>query len=62
MKKISSGKIVTAVACVAVICGAAILWTVYKQKATERKLAEATKVRAESGDAKAQSSLASIYY
>ncbi len=50
-------KIAAPVTCVAVICGAAILWPVYKQEVIERKLAEAAKeyrVRAEQGDAQAQ--------
>ena len=45
------------VACLAVTCGAAILWSAYKEKAMERKLAEAAqeyRVRAERGDAEAQ--------
>jgi hypothetical protein len=57
-------KIAASVTCVAVICAAAILWPVYKQKATERKLAEAARVdrvRAEQGDAKAQHSLGVSY-
>jgi TPR repeat protein len=54
-------QIVVAVACVAVICGAAILWPVYKKKATERKLAEAATVHARQGDANAQYSLGNMY-
>jgi Sel1 repeat len=53
-------KIVTAVLCVAVICGAAITWLVH-----ERKLKEAASVcraSAEQGDAKAQYRLGSLYY
>ena len=53
-------KIVALVTCVAVICGAAILWPEYKKKATERKLAVAARVirvRAERGEADAQYSL-----
>src|SRR5438445_1061979 len=59
-------KIATPIACVAVICGAAIFWRVNKQKAIERKkLAEAVtgyKARAEKGDAEAQYGLAYMYY
>lgn len=55
-------KIAALVTCVAVIGAAAILWPVYKRNATERRLAEAARVRAEQGDAKAQSNLASMYY
>src|SRR5260370_42113148 len=54
-------KIAASVTCVAVICGAAILWPVYKEKATERKLAEAARLRAEQGDANAQYSLGNMY-
>jgi hypothetical protein len=38
-------KIAVSVTCVAVIGGAAILWPLYKEKATERKLAEARGAR-----------------
>lgn len=54
-------KIAVPVTCVAVICGAAILWPVYKEKATERKLAEAASVLAKQGDANAQYSLGNMY-
>jgi uncharacterized protein len=54
-------KIAIAAACIAVICGAAILWPVYKHKASERRLAEAARVRAEQGDAQAQYSLGVSY-
>jgi Sel1 repeat len=54
-------KIAASVTCVAVICGAAILWSVYKDKAAGRKLVEAAKVRAEQGEASAQYSLGSRY-
>jgi hypothetical protein len=50
-------KVAALVTCVAVICGAAIIWPVYKKKAMERKLAETARVyrvRAGQGDAKAQ--------
>lgn len=49
----------------AVICGAGIVWRVYKGRAYERKLAEAAslvRTRAEQGDAKAQHDLAGMYY
>ena len=52
------------VTCVAVIGGAAILWRVYKEKATERKLAEEVRVirvRAEKGEADAQYRLGLSY-
>src|SRR2546429_2366330 len=59
-------KIAIAIACVAVICGAAILWRVQRGKAVERKkLAEAaslSRTRAEQGDVRAQSELASMYF
>src|SRR5437870_13766576 len=59
-------KIAIAIACVAVICGAAILWRVQRGKAVERKkLAEAaslSRTRAEQGDARAQFEFASMYY
>jgi hypothetical protein len=48
-----------------VICGAGIVWRVYKGRAYERKLAEAVslvRARAEQGDAKAQHDLAGMYY
>jgi TPR repeat protein len=48
-----------------VLCGGAILWLVYKEKTTQRKLAEDAReyrVRAEQGNPKAQSNLASMYY
>jgi TPR repeat protein len=54
-------KIAASVAFVAVICGAAILWPVYKHKAAERKLAEAARVRADQGDAQAQYDLGVSY-
>src|SRR6266702_1426909 len=57
-------KMAAPVTCVAVICGAAILWPVYKKRAIERKLAEAARVdrvRAEQGDANAQYSLGVSY-
>jgi TPR repeat protein len=54
-------KIAASVTCVAVICGTAILWPVFKRRATERKFAQATRVRAEQGDANAQYSLAKMY-
>jgi hypothetical protein len=57
-------KIAASATCVVVICGAALLlWPVYKQKAIERKLAEAARecrIRAERGDADAEFRLAEI--
>jgi TPR repeat protein len=44
-----------------VIGAAAILWPVYRQKAAERKLVEAAKVRAGQGEANAQYSLGNRY-
>jgi Sel1 repeat len=58
-------KITVPVAFVAVICGAAITWQVYKAKADARRLAEdaeAFRVHAEQGDAKAQFKLGQMYY
>jgi TPR repeat protein len=57
----TSRKIAALLTCGAVICGAAILWPAYKKKTTERKLAVATNVRAERGDANAQYSLGNMY-
>jgi hypothetical protein len=57
-------KIAVSATCVVAICGAAILWPVYKQKVIERKFAEAAKecrVRAEQRDAEAQSRLGKMY-
>src|SRR6266496_4295844 len=57
-------KIAASVTCVAVICGAAIFWPVYKKKAIERELVEAAREyrgRAEQGDAKAEYSLGNSY-
>src|SRR5438477_7964199 len=54
-------KIAVPVTCVAVICGAAILWLVYKERATDRKLGEAASVLAKQGDANAQYSLGNMY-
>lgn len=48
--------------CIALICGAAILWPVYQRKVAERKLAGAAvemRVHAEQGEAKAQYALGS---
>jgi hypothetical protein len=53
------------ISCVALICGAAVTWHFVEARATERKFAEdakACRVRAEQGDAKAQSDLAGMYY
>jgi TPR repeat protein len=58
-------KIAATAACVVVICGSAILWPLYKEKALQRKLALTAKefgVRAEQGDPKAQFDLAFMYY
>jgi TPR repeat protein len=58
-------RIAAVVTCVVAICGAAILWRVYKEKATERKLAEAVRVirvRAEKGEADAQYHLGFSYH
>src|SRR6266699_6558525 len=58
-------KIAIAIACVAVICGAAILWSLHKEKAVEGKLAEdvtVCRVGAKQGDARAQFEFASMYY
>lgn len=58
-------KIATPVVCVVAICGAAIVWHVYKQKKFERKLTEAAgalRVPAEQGDAKAEYDLGHVYY
>src|ERR1039458_7921587 len=51
--------------CLAVICVAPMLWSAYKEKVVQRKLAESARqyrVRAEHGDADAQSRLGSVYY
>jgi TPR repeat protein len=61
----SARKIAAAVTGVAVIGAGAILWHVHKERAIERKFAEdarVCRVRAQQGDAKAQSKLASMYY
>ena len=58
-------RIAIAATCIAVIGAPAIVWWVYKEKAIEGKLAEdarLSRVRAEQGDAKAQSRLAFSYY
>lgn len=59
-------KIASPVLCVAMIGGAAVLWSVHnKAKANERKLADAAqacRVRAEQGDAKAEYDLSHMYY
>lgn len=50
--------------CVAVLCGAGVLWRAYSKKATERRLAatvQAVRVRAEQGEVKAQYDLANKY-
>ena len=58
-------KTAVAILCLAVICGAAVLWAAYKEKAIQRKLGEDARlyrVRAEQGDKDAQSRLGSVYY
>ena len=65
MRTTSFWKIATPAICGTVICGAAILWYVYKEKTIQRKLAEearVSRVSAEQGDPKAQCDLASMYY
>jgi hypothetical protein len=47
---------------IALICGAGSAWHAYKAKADQRKLAEATRVSAEQGSAKAQYELGRMYY
>src|SRR2546426_8511516 len=56
-------KIVIGIACLAMVCAAAILWRGHRQKAVAQKnLAVLTRARADQGDAKAQSELASMYF
>src|SRR5713226_860800 len=58
-------KIAVPVSCVAVICGAAITWQIYRAKANELKLAEDARlcrVSAEQGDANAQANLGYMYF
>jgi TPR repeat protein len=58
-------KIAVPVACVVLICGAAIARHTYKAKAHERKFAEAvekSRLRAGQGDAKAEYQLGGMYY
>ncbi len=58
-------KIAVAVVCVALFSAAAIIWHFDKARAQQRKLAEDARVcriRAEKGDANAQSALGHIYY
>src|ERR1035438_5552413 len=55
-------RIAAGATCVAAIVGATLLWPVYKEKAMERKLVEAARMRAGQGDATAQYRLASMYY
>ena len=57
-------KIAVSVTCLAAICGAAIFWREYKEKANSRNLAQVATVcraRAEQGDPGAQSNLAFLY-
>jgi TPR repeat protein len=61
----SPRKIAALATCVAVICVAAILWQVYKEKAIHIRLAEDARMSrssAEKGDAKAQFNLGKIYF
>src|SRR5437016_4624152 len=55
-------KIAIGIACLAVVCGAAILWRAHQRHALSEKIIAATRARAAQGDPKAQSKLASIYY
>ncbi len=58
-------RIVVPVGSVVLICAAAIAWHLVEARATDRRLAadaKACRARAEQGDAKAQSDLASMYY
>ena len=50
------------VACVALMCGAGFGWHTYKVKSDQRRLAEATRMRAERGDASAERDLGVMYY
>ncbi|MGA9672465.1 MAG: tetratricopeptide repeat protein [Terracidiphilus sp.] len=57
-------KPLTAVACIALISATALIWQNHKTKATELKLAadaKACRVRAEQGDAKAESDMGRMY-
>jgi hypothetical protein len=61
----SPWRIGVAVSCVVLISGAAITWHFVEARVADRKLAAdatARRARAEQGDAKAQSDLASMYY
>ena len=54
----------TAAMCLAVVCGAAVVWPLYNAKVTQRKLAAAAslcRARAERGDTTAQYRLGSVY-
>jgi hypothetical protein len=51
--------------CLALICVVPVLWSAYKEKVVQRKLADSARqyrVRAEHGDADAQCRLGSLYY
>jgi len=57
-------KIGVSLACVAVVCGAALAWQMYRENADERKLAEEARiwrVRAEQGDVEAEANLGHLY-
>jgi hypothetical protein len=56
------GRIAATLACIALICGAAFAWHSYEVNSHERKRADAARVSAEQGDAKAQVDLATMYY
>ena len=61
----SSSRIAAAAVCIAVICGVAISWQVYMQKAIERKLTDTARTlrfRADQGDPKAEFDLCSVYH
>jgi TPR repeat protein len=61
----SPWRIAIPIGCIALICGAAITWHFVAARVAEHKLvadAKACRARAEQGDAKAESDLASMYY
>ena len=55
-------RIAAPVVCIALICGAGFSYHAYKAKADQRKLAAATRLSAERGDATAQYDLGRLYY
>lgn len=58
-------KIAAPATCIAILCGAAISWHVYKKNMHDSKPAEdalACRARAEQGDAKAEYGIGSMYY